>query len=847
MRYLLASVVVLVAFWLRLHDLYHAPPGLSFDEMANGVDALRFAQGYGFPLFDDPNRPEPLYRIFAGIMLALGGYTTFVLRMTSVFFGVLAIAGAYRATLEAVRVSRRQAAFEYPAALFGASVLAVTISHIALSRVTYRALPLPLFASLFAFCLFRAARTGRQAYFALAGLWLGLAWESYTAGIALTAMAVLFVMHQLIFAPRRLLREWRGLLSMGAVFLATASPLIYRMLTAPHTVIGHASEVAGAPTVQNLFYRYSRTWGMLHAVGDVNPQYNVWSDPLIPEYYPLFLLGLAVCLLRIRRLSAAWCLVWPLVALTPVALSNEMPHGLRVIMIFAAFPPVLGFAVDGLLIAVRWLVAAIGRITGALGKAVAHVRRGVLPEQWPSSQALNLALCMVALVPLIRAPGIEERYLAYWDADFKWHVYGRDMRHSDWFFRTAQVEIAHFISGLDEPVYLPIDELDWQTTRFHLAPDFPHVRAFDGEELPPGYVVIPFDLARDGLMDDVAQYVLLEPGGGTMTLLPPVTEDSLARIRQTLTADGEPFYRADGSELLGEYFELARPDQVFELSYPPPNEVYTDFGGDMALIGWSGPTDLESGRDLTFRLYWRALRDMGRDRWVFAQLWDHEGNRWAGDDVQVWRWLYPTGMWRPGDVVVDRHVFAMPEDAPWGVYYLVVGVYEVTGERLPAQDESGIPLGEYVPVAALRIPQPEPPDPADASHEFEGRLGDSVALAGFDVEPEEGGLLTVRLYWQALERMADSYTIFLHLQDASGELVAQSDTLPFGGRYPTTVWMPGETVATEHVLTIPDSATPPFTLYVGMYPWPSMERLPAAQDGEIRPDSRLELITFGSG
>jgi len=55
----------------------------------------------------------------------------------------------------------------------------------------------------------------------------------------------------------------------------------------------------------------------------------------------------------------------------------------------------------------------------------------------------------------------------------------------------------------------------------------------------------------------------------------------------------------------------------------------------------------------------------------------------------------------------------------------------------------------------------------------------------------------VRLRWRATAPLAEDYTAFLqYLRD--GERIAQADSQPAVGRYPTTLWRPGDVVNDDH-------------------------------------------------
>jgi len=75
--------------------------------------------------------------------------------------------------------------------------------------------------------------------------------------------------------------------------------------------------------------------------------------------------------------------------------------------------------------------------------------------------------------------------------------------------------------------------------------------------------------------------------------------------------------------------------------------------------------------------------------------------------------------------------------------------------------------------------------------------------------------------------------VFIHLLDATGQIVAQHDGQPRNGAYPTSVWDAGEVVADEHVLDLPaDLPTGAYRLRVGWYLPGTGDRLPVAGDGD---------------
>jgi len=113
-----------------------------------------------------------------------------------------------------------------------------------------------------------------------------------------------------------------------------------------------------------------------------------------------------------------------------------------------------------------------------------------------------------------------------------------------------------------------------------------------------------------------------------------------------------------------------------------------------------------------------------------------------------------------------------------------------------------------------------------------------VRLAGYDADLaalRPGGTLVVALYWQPVQPLSDNYHTFVHLLNAAGEKVAQSDHPPGGVFYPTNLWRPGEMLRDQHALPLPDDLRPGrYRLLVGLYRYPSLQRLgEAALVGEV--------------
>jgi 4-amino-4-deoxy-L-arabinose transferase-like glycosyltransferase len=125
-----------------------------------------------------------------------------------------------------------------------------------------------------------------------------------------------------------------------------------------------------------------------------------------------------------------------------------------------------------------------------------------------------------------------------------------------------------------------------------------------------------------------------------------------------------------------------------------------------------------------------------------------------------------------------------------------------------------------------------------------------VQLVGYDLAPSPhhpGETLRLQLYWQALEPLAEDYTVFVHVlsEGGAGQLVTQQDNPPVRGTRPTSTWEPGVVVVDPYDLPIPsDTPLGEYVVAVGLYRWPDLSRLPVRDgEGAPMPDDRVLLTT----
>ena len=118
---------------------------------------------------------------------------------------------------------------------------------------------------------------------------------------------------------------------------------------------------------------------------------------------------------------------------------------------------------------------------------------------------------------------------------------------------------------------------------------------------------------------------------------------------------------------------------------------------------------------------------------------------------------------------------------------------------------------------------------------------DVIAFRGHNRAPQQvqpGDSLEIVLFWEILGRPERQYTFFVHLLDASSQVVAGYDA----NTYATTFWPDdgGELLLSYFPLSVPgELAAGEYQLEIGVYHQPSGERLPVLQDGRSVADRLL--------
>jgi 4-amino-4-deoxy-L-arabinose transferase-like glycosyltransferase len=182
----------------------------------------------------------------------------------------------------------------------------------------------------------------------------------------------------------------------------------------------------------------------------------------------------------------------------------------------------------------------------------------------------------------------------------------------------------------------------------------------------------------------------------------------------------------------------------------------------------------------------------------------------------------------------NRLWFQPAPHSTWDTDGQVATWLERHARELREYDVRGARLELYLPAAtSLRDAKP-------ISAKFDNR----IQLLAFDLDQTKP--IALRLYWRTNMKLERDYTVFVHLYSSDGRLVAQKDSMPVNGTFPTTQWEANDTIVDLYWIAIPgDLPNGTYTLMIGMYDSQTQVRLPVLDsEGNAFPENRVLLATI---
>jgi hypothetical protein len=675
--------IVLLAAVLRFYRLAELPPGLWFDEAWSSVAARNSAAQGLFPVYFAANfgglHPAIVY--LARLANALSDnplslrYAVAVVSTCTVAVSFI----AYR-TIFALGAGGANSASDSPAfnlqsllshpqflAFLATLILAITYPFVHFSRLGLES-GFAVLAGLLMFgSLAVAMQRERAGWFALMGGLLGL--SLYTCNTARLFPFALSVAYWGVVVVRgrgkwRRYLGWYGLLVATAVvaFLPLGLYLLthWSVLTTRASVVAYNTLGPGAESVPLAILRnVGRTVGglFLPGLGDHIARHNLPGRPMFDPFLALlFGLGTVALARKWKRPSSILLTSWAGVMLLPVILADGAPTYSR---IFGAVPA----------------LCAMAALSGEFGSWIAGLRARSRQSAVGTSSASSARVWQLAVLPLLLllllSLGTTARdYFGRWAAlpqlfdDFQlaeWQA-GRLVQaglvEGDVFLVPNQVDDAH-------------PTLDWLLRGTA-------VRAF-----PPTCLVCPTAGERP------FTYLIHTPTAPSF-LTTLRTTFPTGRLSAAITSPltGQTLYEA---------FTVAEGQSSI---VSPPLPIL--FGEAIQLV--TAPTIRVATTAVSIHLTWQAVARPAADHTLFVHFYpagEEKSPPLSQLDVQP---CLPTGQWRPGDVIQEAYVLALPADLPPGDYTLALGWYTwPTLERLPLTSGAALEGNRFL-VAKLSFP-----------------------------------------------------------------------------------------------------------------------------------------------
>ncbi|MEZ4767831.1 MAG: hypothetical protein R2844_05325 [Caldilineales bacterium] len=773
---LLLVFLVAATFLLRTWALDSLPPGLWWDEASQGLDARDLLHGQFRVFFPRAEGKEPLYIFLTTPFVAAWDGHPFAVRLAGATLGAMTVLALY---LAGRALWRDQPGAGRWVGLIAAALWAVAYWPQSMNRVGFQvnAFPIIITLAVVAWLNWVHRPTRRRAI--VFGLLAGLTLATYLAA-RFTPLIWLILYIVLPSGRRRALRP--TLLWVLLAVCVTAVPMGLHFALHPEDFANRASVFPllrgdyGKNVLEPLLFSTKNVAGaFLGLAGDENNRHNLPGRPAFSlPFAVLFALGMVAAIVSLRRRSdlRGWTLLtWLLVLATPSVLSiASNPHYPR---LFGALPAAL--------LLTAWPLATL---------ASRVARRG---PGWRGVALFGVALLLIA-------EGVRTTH--------------------DYFVTYRQLDLYEAFNG--DTVLLG--------ERIQARPEAVAVVPVYGDATHVLDYLYPAASIRDVNVDEVtiAAWLQSQLGAGAegqQVVVPVwnVEPQTYADAKQAV-----PFYLSREGGLTSEEHLRNFDLLAYQLGEHPSfdaegNHVVlgSTFSGGVRLVdahwGAAYPNQdrdsrsAEAGTRFWAVLTWQVDQPLASLR-AAVDLIDDAGHRLSGADQQLLRVdpgpaEAPT-VWQANTLVRTYHLIDVPATQLPGPVTLAARLYD--GETLtpvlpvggPASTGGSVVLDQAFVDASAAPLSGEPLTPA---RPLTAALPGGVTLLGLDDWPatvQPGSTLTLRLYWQADQPLAQ----------------VQTATISLGGAPVTaTTQLPPDAPVGRPVHTYADLHVPP-DIAPGVYP-----------------------------
>jgi 4-amino-4-deoxy-L-arabinose transferase-like glycosyltransferase len=696
-------IILIVGAALRFYRIGELPPGLYRDEAFYGLDALGVLRGHPAIFFAANNGREGLFMYLLALGIAFLGRTPLALRIVSASIGTL--------TLVAIYAAGRNL-FSHRVGVLSAGVMAVTFWHVALSRVAFRAITLPLLLCITVALLanvfhrLRAGKDGSSSFTTLsimAGMALGLTLYTYTSAeitpfLLIGTVCISAVLHALrvhgftlpngratrktllfvalgaliAFAPFGIWLMWHAdLYFMRAEQVSILSPIINKG-NVVGTLLGNMLKAAGM-----FFWQGDRIWrhnlslrpvfdpllGLAFAIGVLACGWHIFKRPANPNVIS-------------NAPESLFVLLWLVLFLVPTILAEDTPHFLRAI---GALPAACIIAAVGLESALAWLSRR-----GVLNIYSGRVLRFISPSALLAGSVLVLA-CLATRSDYFDNY-VKKDMTAYWLED-------------------SNVQLAQTIN---QYVQANPPESLWLQDR--LSNDNPALRLLSPVVEQKQVTTVSTD---EPVPSPTASHVMLlvDPTHDWTVLRNALPKGSELQLAQGPLAQGdldsEPHraYVALSAQPVQPASEAATFEQGImaqRVTLQLPNGItftseHLPLTVDAATLG----DKLNPSAVYTITVLWSTSQPITEDLAVFIH-WQRNGTVIAQhDDSPAFGYL-PMPTWRVGDQIDDPHPLTLSDGVQVGDS-VTFGLYQRTSNtRLHLLDAHGNRLSDAAQIVVIR-------------------------------------------------------------------------------------------------------------------------------------------------
>lgn len=252
--------------------------------------------------------------------------------------------------------------------------------------------------------------------------------------------------------------------------------------------------------------------------------------------------------------------------------------------------------------------------------------------------------------------------------------------------------------------------------------------------------------------------------------------------------------------------------------------------------------DVSAAENPEAQLYacWLARRPPQENYVFYVHVLDRNLEVIGRRDTHTGLGNYPTSLWQSDTAFCET--YHVPLDTSYlegpHVADVSIGFYEAQSrDPLPAYADGETPL-DFVVVDQIKVSAPT--SRLQAEETPLATFEEGITLLSFEWSVQTvapGETATLRVRWAGSGPATTNYTVFAHLLNDSGGLLAQHDKAPLDGAYPTQFWGEGEVISDEHVFEIAaDAAAGASSVLLGFYRPADNVRLLRTDGGDL-PDA----------